>query len=146
MGDCVKRGLRQFANLRGGLAKRGGSVFKWGWYPNAHCVTLHFIYASEHRYASWKRIKLNKRWIDTYRCNLGLNPVDVRVTSFNLRHFWLFQSFLYDFIVEVYIFLLLNDREFVDRYWSYDLPVKSGCLRVGCIFNGKSCFSISNGL
>ena len=36
-GKCLKRGLGQFANLRGGAwQKRGGGVFEGGWCPNAY--------------------------------------------------------------------------------------------------------------
>ena len=35
-GNCLKRGLGQFANLRGAWQKRGGGVFEADWYPNEH--------------------------------------------------------------------------------------------------------------
>ena len=44
MGDCLKRGLGQSADLggRGGVGKKEGVVFlrgggRGGWYPNEHC-------------------------------------------------------------------------------------------------------------
>ena len=39
-GDCLKGGLRQFADLRGVGEEREGGVFEGGsWYPNAHYET-----------------------------------------------------------------------------------------------------------
>ena len=36
-GGCLKRGLGQFADLRGlAWQERGGSVFEGGWYLDAH--------------------------------------------------------------------------------------------------------------
>ena len=47
-GNWLKRGLGEFANLRGGggVAEEGGGVFGeegGGWYPNAHYVKMHQI-------------------------------------------------------------------------------------------------------
>ena len=43
-GDCLKKGLGQFVNLRGWAWQEWGSgVFEGGWYPNAHYDNLESV-------------------------------------------------------------------------------------------------------
>ena len=71
-GNCLKRGLGQFVDLREGLARIMGVVFlRVGWYPNAHYETDNWLLLlrmpSFYRIVGEKKINLCSNWLPTLK-------------------------------------------------------------------------------